>query len=151
MTDSDIKLFFDVYFNNFITSISWDEQIHAPAAKEEWIRCLKNCGRSRYQLCIEDDLLFHSFFTHLKEDKSTLSNSQYDLVLSYCRKLYYSQYNEPSLQLRFAKELISHYEANKDVESLIFLYTCAAYSALSFPAQAIIRWGCAQVTITKKL
>lgn len=130
MTDSDIKLFFDVYFNNFITSISWDEQIHAPAAKEEWIRCLKNCGRSRYQLCIEDDLLFHSFFTHLKEDKSTLSNSQYDLVLSYCRKLYYSQYNEPSLQLRFAKELISHYEANKDVESLIFLYTCAAYSAL---------------------
>ena len=76
MTDSDIKLFFDVYFNNFITSISWDEQIHAPAAKEEWIRCLKNCGRSRYQLCIEDDLLFHSFFTHLKEDKSTLSNSQ---------------------------------------------------------------------------
>ena len=108
MTDSDIKLFFDVYFNNFITSISWDEQIHAPAAKEEWIRCLKNCGRSRYQLCIEDDLLFHSFFTHLKEDKSTLSNSQYDLVLSYCRKLYYSQYNEPSLQLRFAKELISH-------------------------------------------
>ena len=130
MTDSDIKLFFDVYFNNFITSISWDEQIHAPATKEEWIRCLKNCGRSRYQLCIEDDLLFHSFFTHLKEDKSTLSNSQYDLVLSYCRKLYYSQYNEPSLQLRFAKELISHYEANKDVESLIFLYTCAAYSAL---------------------
>ena len=115
MTDSDIKLFFDVYFNNFITSISWDEQIHAPAAKEEWIRCVKNCGRSRYQLCIEDDLLFHSFFTHLKEDKSTLSNSQYDLVLSYCRKLYYSQYNEPSLQLRFAKELISHYEANKDV------------------------------------
>ena len=143
MTDSDIKLFFDVYFNNFITSISWDEQIHAPAAKEEWIRCLKNCGRSRYQLCIEDDLLFHSFFTHLKEDKSTLSNSQYDLVLSYCRKLYYSQYNEPSLQLRFAKELMWRV--------LFFSTPAPPIPHFSFPAQAIIRWGCAQVTITKKL
>ena len=57
-------------------------------------------------------MIFYSiYFSTLKEDKSTLSNSQYDLVLSYCRKLYYSQYNEPSLQLRFAKELISHYEA----------------------------------------
>lgn len=130
MTDNDIKLFFDVYFNNFITSISWDEQIHAPATKEEWIGCLKNCGRSRYQLCVEDDLLFRSFFTHLKEDTPALSNSQFDLILSYCRKLYYSQYNEPSLLLRFAEELIPHYKANKDIESLIFLYTCAGYSAL---------------------
>ena len=87
MTDSDIKLFFDVYFNNFITSISWDEQIHAPAAKEEWIRCLKNCGRSRYQLCIEDNgTLGHEIpDIHAETDSNKMENVSGGMGLSNIR------------------------------------------------------------------
>lgn len=126
---SDIEYAFENYFSNFINSISLEEKLLAPAPKEEWIRRLRDCASFQQNICAENQHLIDTLNTLLTEPPSEFTSAHYDMILKYCRKLYYANYNEPPILLDLAQKLIPYYERLEDTESLLFLYICAGYAA----------------------
>lgn len=135
ITCNELTYFFESYFSNFITSISCDEKLSAPAlkdnaSKDEWINRLLSCARTQQELCSENDASTLHLLSQLRASKDMLTSEHYDIALKYCRKLYYSQYNEPTVLLEIVTRLIPFYEKQNDIDSLIFLYSCGGYSAM---------------------
>lgn len=125
----NIEYAFETYFSNFQTSISLNEKLLEPVAKEEWIRRLRDCAS--FQQSISDENLhivnnFKSLFVYHTEP---LTSVHYDTILKYCIKSYYARNNEPVILLNLAQKLIPHYEQLEDTETLLFLYNCAGYAA----------------------
>lgn len=129
VTVTDIEYAFETYFSNFINSISLDEKLLAPASKDEWIKRLHSCADFQQSACQENQHLITSFYRLFEEKKEELEASHYDVMLRYCRKLYYARNNEPTILLSLSKSLLPYYERLDDVETLLFLYTCAGYAS----------------------
>lgn len=125
----DISYAFEVYFSNFINSISLDEKLLVPAPKDKWLGRLQDCARFQASIYQENQRMIDILNTLLTEQPDTLTDAHYDTILKYCRKLYYANSTEPPLLLSLARKLIPHYEKSDDTESLLFLYTCAGYAA----------------------
>ena len=129
VTIEDIEYAFETYFSNFINSISLDEKLLEPASKEEWIRRLLDCANFQQGICDENLHIVNKFKFLFLEHTEELTAAHYDVILKYCRKLYYAQYSEPVVLLNLAQKLIPHYEHSEATEDLLFLYTCAGYAA----------------------
>ena len=121
VTVTDIEYAFETYFSNFINSISLDEKLLAPASKDEWIKRLRACADFQQSACQENQHLITSFYRLFEEKKDELDASHYDVMLRYCRKLYYARNNEPTILLSLSKSLLPYYEKLDDVETLLFL------------------------------
>ena len=131
VTCSEIEYFFETYISNYSNSLSLEEQIMEPvASKNEWIAHIKRLSRSQQNLCQENDLLIHDYFHMLDTNLDQLGRAQYDLILKYCRKLYYSTYNEPVFLLKCVDALTPFYAKIHDIDSLLFLYICGGFSSM---------------------
>lgn len=128
VTCEDIRYFFQTYYDNFITSVSWEDRLLEPAGREEWLKKLRACADEQQRICAENQRLLETYLYPLKKDATCLSAECYDLILSFCRKLYYSRYTEPALLLYIIDILIPHYLQKNDRESLLFLYICGGYA-----------------------
>lgn len=128
ITCEDIRYFFQTYYDNFITSISWEDRLLEPAKREEWLKKLRACADEQQHICAENQRLLETYLYPLGKAPTCLSAECYDLILSFCRKLYYSRYTEPTLLLYIIDILIPHYLQKNDRESLLFLYICGGYA-----------------------
>lgn len=128
ITCEDIRYFFETYYDNFITSVSWEDRLLEPANRDEWLKKLRACADEQQRICAENQNLLETYLYRFKDDSASLSAECYDMILSFCRKLYYSRYTEPALLLYIIDILLPHYLQTDDRESLLFLYICGGYA-----------------------
>ena len=128
ISNTDIRYFFDTYYDNFMHSLSWEDHLLEPASREEWLATLRACADDQQQRCADNQILLEQYLYPLSSNPALLSDEGYDLLLSFCRDFYYSNYTEPALLIRIIDILLPHYEDRSDTESLLFLYICAGFS-----------------------
>ena len=128
ISNTDIRYFFDTYYDNFMHSLAWEDHLLEPASREEWLATLRACADDQQQRCADNQILLEQYLYPLSSNPALLSDEGYDLLLSFCRDFYYSNYTEPTLLIRIIDILLPHYEDRSDTESLLFLYICAGFS-----------------------
>ena len=128
ISNTDIRYFFDTYYDNFMHSLSWEDHLLEPASREEWLATLRACADDQQQRCADNQILLEQYLYPLSSNPALLSDEGYDLLLSFCRDFYYNNYTEPALLIRIIDILLPHYEDRSDTESLLFLYICAGFS-----------------------
>lgn len=128
ISNTDIRYFFDTYYDNFMHSLAWEDHLLEPASREEWLATLRTCADDQQQRCADNQILLEQYLYPLSSNPALLSDEGYDLLLSFCRDFYYSNYTEPALLIRIIDILLPHYEDRSDTESLLFLYICAGFS-----------------------
>ena len=128
ISNTDIRYFFDTYYDNFMHSLAWEDHLLEPDSREEWLATLRACADDQQQRCADNQILLEQYLYPLSSNPALLSDEGYDLLLSFCRDFYYSNYTEPALLIRIIDILLPHYEDRSDTESLLFLYICAGFS-----------------------
>lgn len=147
----DINAFFQTYLENYITSTTWETLLLKPATREEWLARLKSCSIYQQNIRQENQALLDEYVYSVKANPALLSNENFDLILSFCQRLYDSDDAEPIFLIEIAELLIPHYEAQNDIESLLFLYTCAGYSYLELSRTGNQKASAASVSYYKKV
>ncbi len=147
----DINAFFQTYLENYITSATCESLLLKPATKEEWIARLKSCTIYQQNIRQQNQALLEEYIYSAKADPSVLSNENFDLILSFCQKLYDSDDVEPTFLIEISELLIPHYEKLSDMESLLFLYTCTAYAYLELSRTGNQKAAKASVSYYKKV
>ena len=56
ISNTDIRYFFDTYYDNFMHSLDWEDHLLEPASREEWLATLRACADDQQQC----DKLFHT-------------------------------------------------------------------------------------------
>lgn len=56
ISNTDIRYFFDTYYDNFMHSLAWEDHLLEPASREEWHATLRSmCRRPAATLCGQSD------------------------------------------------------------------------------------------------
>ena len=110
ISNTDIRYFFDTYYDNFMHSLAWEDYLLEPASREEWLATLRACADDQQQRCADNQILLEQYLYPLSSNPALLSDEGYDLLLSFCRDFYYSNYTEPALLIRIIDILLPHYK-----------------------------------------
>ena len=51
ISNTDIRYFFDTYYDNFMHSLAWEDHLLEPASREEWLATLRACADDQQQRC----------------------------------------------------------------------------------------------------
>ncbi len=128
ITCADLNRFFSTYRENLKTSFAWNDRILTPSSKEEWIAMMKSRAMAMHEIYTENDTLMNEVLVPFLNHPELFSEDHFSTVLTWLKKLYYGEYDEPFFLRRLCLALIPHYEANDAVEDLLFLYVCAGYA-----------------------
>lgn len=128
ITCDDINHFFTKYRENLKESFQWNDRIFSSASKEEWLASMKCRANSMHEIFTENESMICEILNPILEDPEILSEQNIALVLTWLKKMYYSEYDEPFFLRQLSLALIPHYERIHAMEELLFLYTCAGYA-----------------------
>ncbi|MGN0350588.1 MAG: HD-GYP domain-containing protein [Roseburia sp.] len=128
ITCNDINHFFTTYRENLKKSFQWNDRIFSSASKEEWLASMKCRAVAMNDIFMENQSMIEQVLYPILENPEFLSKEEIDLVLTWLKKMYYGEYDEPFFLRLICLALIPHYERINAMEDLLFLYVCAGYT-----------------------
>ena len=147
----DINHFFITYRENLKQSFQWNDRIFSSASKEEWLASMKCRAAAMNDIFIENQSMIDDFLKPILAAPKSLSDEGFDLMLTWLKKMYYGEYDEPFFLRALSLALIPHYEKLRSVENLLFLYICAGYAHIEISRTADPEAGREAVSYYKKV
>ena len=147
----DINHFFITYRENLKQSFQWNDRIFSSASKEEWLASMKCRAAAMNDIFIENQSMIDDFLKPILAAPESLSDEGFDLLLTWLKKMYYGEYDEPFFLRGLSLALIPHYEELHSVENLLFLYICAGYAHIEISRTADPEAGREAVSYYKKV
>lgn len=151
ITCNDINHFFTTYRENLKKSFQWNDRIFSSASKEEWLASMKCRAVAMNDIFQENQSMIEQILYPILDDPEILSEEEIDLVLTWLKKMYYGEYDEPFFLRLISLALIPHYERLHATEDLMFLYICAGYAHLEISRTVEPEAGKQAVSYYKKV
>ncbi len=147
----DINHFFTTYRENLKQSFQWYDRIFSSASKEEWLANLECRAYAMSKIFAQNQSMIDNFLKPILAAPDILSDDGFDLMLTWLKKMYYGEYDEPFFLRALSLALIPHYEKLHSVENLLFLYICAGYAHIEISRTADPEAGREAVSYYKKV
>lgn len=119
-----ISEIFTKYKENMDRQQELDEQLFNDCSKEEWFECLQKRAVENQRMYKENELLIQELEKFLEND---LEEKSVQGLYAEAHQMYWDGYDDCQILLPVLFKLIDYYEANPDVEKLLFLYGAIYY------------------------
>lgn len=126
--ENRISVIFEKIRENRAVYDAWNDSIYRPAGQKEWLEVFRCRAEKVLEVFVENQQLLEELFSHFESGRAR--PKEYDVLFTWTKDMYLRDYEDPFLLERLLDVLVPHYEAENDVERLMFLYLCCGYANL---------------------